>query len=260
MNRKVLGCLLLLFVFSMVILPGCAPPQDPDEPAEAPAEEGDYKEGVFEAVSQGDEGGYVHVTLQIENDEITDAEVMEFNGTGKEKLYEAYPLPQLEDAHNALAEQMIEDNTWEVDTFSGATATSEKAKEAAKFALERASIEPHEQTYFDGTFMAISDVTDPGWAIAWVTMENDEIVDVNLAGTIAKKENGEPVHDEAGRQEYKIRPEDYEWEPYLEARDVMAERFLEAQGPEVDVYTDATRSSEKWMQAVERAMEAARIN
>ncbi len=259
MKRKKWVSLLLAIAFSAGVLFGCAPPAEPDEPADDPPEDGTYRDGTFEAVSQGDEGGFVHVALEIESDEIVHVEITEYDGVGKEKLYDAYPLPKLQEAHETLAERMAEENTWEVDTFSGATSTSEKAREAARFALERASFDPPGQTYFDGTFMAISDATDRGWGIAWVTLEDDRITDIELVGTKPKEEDGEPVLDDAGQQIFQIKPEDYEWEPYLEAREVIAERMLEAQGPEVDAYTDATLSTNQWQQAVERALEAARI-
>ena len=37
----------------------------------------------------------------------------------------------------------------------------------------------------------------------------------------------------------------------------MADWFVEADGPEVDTYSGATGSSERWMEAVESALEKA---
>jgi len=47
---------------------------------------------------------------------------------------------------------------------------------------------------------------------------------------------------------------------FHEAQDELPQRFIEAQGHEVDAYTGATGSSELWKEAVANAMEVARIN
>jgi len=257
-----LGALVLLAAM-LALVSGCAPPDPepgpPTPPSEDHEEEGMYRDGTFEAVSQGDVRGYAQVSLTLENDEIVDVSIVEFDGVGMEKIYEDYHtrFPQLEEAHNELAASMIEENTWDVDVVSGATSTSEKTREAASFALERARVEAADMEYFDGTFMAISDTTERGWGIAWVTLENDEIADIVLEGTMPALEDGEPVFDEVDRQVFVLKDEEYPWEPYHEAKDAIAEDMLETQSPDVDTYTEATGSSNQWMQAVERAMEKA---
>ncbi len=255
--------LVAVFVLLAAMLAaGCAAPAEP-EPEPAPpdenGEEGLFRDGTFEAVSQGNERGYVQVTLTLENDEIVDAEIVEFDGVGVEKVYEDYGqrFPLLEEAHQTLAGSMIEENTWDVDVVSGATSTSEKTREAARFALERASVEPADLEYFEGTFMAISDTTERGWGIAWVTLVNDEIVGIKLEETEPSQKDGEDVFDAVGRQVFELKGEDYPWEPHHEAKEAIAEDILESQSPVVDTYTEATGSSNRWMQAVERALEAA---
>ena len=247
-------------ILMILLIAGCAPPQP--EPAPQPAPEEEPVEGAseVEAVSQGDERGYAHVTLTMENDTISDVMIVEFDGVGMEKIYEDYHQrwPYLEDAHNELAQSMVEENTWDVDMVSGATGTSEKVREAASFALQKASGEAPATEHFDGTFMGLSDATERGWGIAWVTLENDEIVDLRLEGTTPAQEDGEEVTDNVGRQVFVIKGEDYPWEPYHEAKEVIAEDIVETQSTEVDTYTEATGSSQQWMEATERAMEAAR--
>ena len=247
-------------ILMILLIAGCAPPEP--EPAPQPQPEEEPVEGVseVEAVSQADERGYAHVTLTMENDTISDVMIVEFDGVGMEKIYEDYHQrwPYLEDAHNELAQSMVEENTWDVDMVSGATGTSEKVREAASFALQKARGEAPETEHFDGTFMGLSDATEKGWGIAWVTLENDEIVDLRLEGTTPAQEDGEEVTDNVGRQVFVIKGEDYPWEPYHEAKEVIAEDIVETQSTEVDTYTEATGSSQQWMEATERAMEAAR--
>lgn len=252
MKQKIYGTILLFAVLSLLLVFGCGPTEEPAL--------GTYRDGTVVAVSQANERGYVEVALTIQNDEIVDVDIVEFDGLGVAKLYEVYGevFPQLEDAHNELAQSIIDQNTWDVDIVSGATSTSEKTRGAAMFALEKArQVQPTVQ-YFDGTFMATSDFTERGWGIAWVTIANDQLVDVTLAGTTPLQEDGEDVFDAAGRQVFTLKTDDYPWEPYHDAKDMIASEILRTQSPEVDTFTEATGSSNQWMQAVARAMENAR--
>lgn len=235
-------------LFGLLAAGGCAP--------------NEFEDGVTVSVSEGDERGYAEVAVTIENDEITDVEITEYDGVGVEKLYEVYGqnFEYIEEAHEYFSEEIVEQNTWEVDTFSGATSTSEDIRQATRFALEKARVNEPEQEYFDGTFMARSEGSERGWHLAWVTLQDDEIVDVELAGTTPVEEDDEAVYDDAGRQVFELKGEDYHHEPYLEASEVIAEEVIEAQGPEVDTYTEATSSSEQWSEAVEKALEKARIS
>lgn len=267
MNKKLLQMFALsftVFMLAFLLVAGCAPPQPPAEPPAEPEPEEPRVEGIteVEAVSQANEKGYVQVTLTLENGSINDVMIVEFDGVGMEKVYEDYHQrwPYLEDAHNELAQSMVEENTWDVDIVTGATGTSEKAREAARFALEKASGETPATEYFDGTFMGLSEATERGWGIAWVTLENDEIVDIRLAGTTPAQEDGEEVYDAVGRQVFVLKGEDYPWEPYHEAKEVVAAEMLETQSTEVDTYTEATGSSLQWMEATQNAMESARTS
>ncbi len=261
MKKKLRTFMLICTVCIMMILlvTGCRPPEP--EPQPAPEEE-PRVEGIseVEAVSQANAQGYAQVTLAMENGTISDVTIVEFDGVGREKVYEDYHQrwPYLEDAHNELAQSMVEENTWDVDIVTGATGTSEKVREAARFALAKASGETPATEHFDGTFMGLSDETDRGWGIAWVTLESDEIVEIRLEGTTPAEEDGEAVTDAVGRQVFVLKDENYPWEPYHEAREVVAEEMVETQSTDVDTYTGATGSSQQWMEATERAMEAAR--
>lgn len=259
MTKKQLCVFALTITIALLLFlqaAGCARPQPPAEPEEEPRVGGATQ---VEGVSQGDERGYAHVTLTMENDRISDVAIVEFDGVGREKIYEDYHTrwPYLEDAHNELAQSIAEQNTWDVDIVSGATGTSVKVREAARFALARAGRETAPGDYFDGTFMGVSDATDKGWGIAWVTLKGDEITGVRLEATTPAQENGEEVFDTVDRQVYVLKDEEYPWEPYHEAQDVVAAEMAESQSTDVDTYSGATGSSMQWMQAAERALGAA---
>ncbi len=251
---KKLAFLLAAAMVAMALFAGC----EEEVPVEDPIDEPEVE--TYSAVSNADPRGYVEIELDIEGEEIVDARIVEYDGLGFEKDPETYAgggdlWPYLEESHAALADWIVEDDTWDVDTFTEATGTSDKVRSAAQHAMIRAGLEdPVDTEYFDGTFMGVSSTGERGqFGLAWVTFENDEIVDVVL-------EEAAPENDD----DYALKDEDYAadtgYTEFHEAQEEMPQRFIESQGPDVDVYTEATGSSELWMEAVENAMDAARVN
>lgn len=219
-----------------------------------------YRDGSFQAVSQADRYGYAWVSVSLKDGKIIGVAIKEFDGLGVEKLYNVYGLrfPLLEEMHKEMARRFVEKNTWEVDVFTGATSSSKKVMEAVKFALERAKSDSATTKYFSGTFMGRSDPTNFGWGLAWVTIENDRIVNVILDEVTPQLKDGRPVYDEANRQIFVLKSSDYPYSPYHEAKQEIAKRIVEKQTYKVDTYTGATVSSSQWAKAVERALESAR--
>jgi uncharacterized protein with FMN-binding domain len=219
-----------------------------------------YRDGTFTAVSQGDKYGYAMVTVTLENDKIKSVTIKEFDGFGVEKLYEVYGqfFPALKEAHETLAKRIVEANSYQVDVFTGATGTSKKVMEAVKFALEKAKLEPSKTKYLDGTFMGVSDFTARGHAVAWVTIENDKIVKLVLEETTPSVKDGKTVMDAAGRTVWVFKGGDYPWPEFHAAKEAIAKAVIEKQTHQVDVYTGATSSSNKFIQAVQRALEWAK--
>ncbi|MBT9159466.1 MAG: FMN-binding protein [Dehalococcoidia bacterium] len=221
-----------------------------------------YKDGVFEAVSDSVRG-YAWVRLFIARDEILHVDIVEYDGMGMAKdldIYSGDRFTLLPAALEALTTRIVAANTWDVEVFTGATATSNKVRQAAQRALEKALVAPPPDVgkYFDGTFMGKSDVTFRGWHFALVTIENDTIVAIKLEGTTPLRDEARAIIlDAKNRGTWVVKGADYPWEPYLEAKVVIAERMLEAQNHEVDIFTGATGSSLGWMQAVQRALETA---
>ncbi|WP_158005818.1 FMN-binding protein [Fervidobacterium thailandense] len=218
-----------------------------------------YKDGTFSGFSQGDRYGYVKVEVTVKNDKIENVKIWEYDGLGIEKLPETYGkrFPTLFEMHKEMVKRIVSKNTWDVDVYTGATISSNKVREAVKFALERAKAQESKHKYFDGTFMGTSNVTARGYGIAWVTIKDDKIINVVLEETRPKTQDGKTVLDEAGRPVFELKPADYQWQAYHEAKREMPKRFIEKQSTKVDVYTGATSSSRNWIQAVEKALEAA---
>ncbi|MEC9488888.1 MAG: FMN-binding protein [Halanaerobium sp.] len=98
--------------------------------------------------------------------------------------------------------------------------------------------------YTDGTYTAYSDATDNGYAWAKVTVKDDNITRVELMEITSK----------GNEKDY----ETYDYEPSVKAYEEMPERFEEADSAEVEIYSGATHSSEKYKQAVSRALDYAR--
>ncbi|KAB3540993.1 FMN-binding protein [Alkaliphilus pronyensis] len=108
---------------------------------------------------------------------------------------------------------------------------------------EPASSEPA-NLYSDGTYSAVSDASDKGYSAVTVTIANDEITEIELF-----EYNG--FGDE--------KTEAYPYEEYHQAKEEMPARFIEANGTDVEVFTGATGSSNNWIQALERALENAKL-
>ena len=94
-----------------------------------------------------------------------------------------------------------------------------------------------------GTFTGYSTATDNGYAWAKVTIKGDDITDVQLMEVLST----------GNEKDYNT----YKYEPSVKAYQVMPGRFEEADTADVDVYTGATDSSEKYKEAVARALDYA---
>ncbi len=236
--------LLLVAVFVLaIVFAGCEAEEAVDPVEDEQTEENgetEMEDGTFKAASEADEHGYAEAEVTISNGNITDVTLWEYTGNGEPKD-EDYEYDVWHEASEELPERFVEANSADIDVYTEATGSSKKSKDAVEKAIERAS--GYEEP-FDGTFMGISDKDERGrWGVAWVTLENGNITEVELEEV---EEDGE------------FREEDYDGiEEWSEAYEEMPERFEEANSSEVDVYTGATGTSEKWMEAVERVLENA---
>jgi len=94
--------------------------------------------------------------------------------------------------------------------------------------------------WIDGTYEGYSDAGDRSFQYAKVYIENGEIIAVTLR--------------EFTDRYLEKDPNAYSWEPFGQALRTMGDRFVQAQGTDVDVVTGATHSCQGWIQAVERAL------
>jgi uncharacterized protein with FMN-binding domain len=235
MNRKIF--LVLTFTLLIALLAvGCGQTADPAEPEE----EYQYQNGVYFGASTASRG-YLDVEVTIENDEIVEVIFTEYTNAGVIKD-ENYSYDGWQPAIVELQQAFKENNSDDADVVSGATSTSNKAIEAVGNALRRA--EGYDGA-FDGVFMGFSDADDRGYTgIALVTVQGGNITEVELLEANAEGE---------------FKDEDYSYEPFFDAVSEMQSRFIEANGQSVDLFSGATGSSEKWIQAVERALNNAGI-
>ena len=196
-----------------------------------------FEDGTYTGFSQANDKGYVEAEVVINDGKISDVNLTEFQDTGVTKG-EDYRLDEFHEAMEVLPERFVEANDYDVDAYSGATGTSNKAIEAVKMALDKAK----GITEFDGTFHGASDISERGGrGVAWVTVEEGTITDVDLK-EISDIEDGE------------YKGEDYSLDEFHEAKEELPERMIESNSYDVDTYSGATGSSERWIEAVKDAL------
>jgi len=230
-----------------------------------------HNDGTFIAVSDATDRGFVRAEVTIARDKITAVKLTEFDALGLEKgpNYGHAPF------HTFLAEmpkRFVEKNSWDVDVVSQATGSSNRAKQAVLRATQMArKTKTTAATMWDGTFMAISDRTERGWGIAWVTISDGKISRVVLhetrpaqerdaAGAVVMGPDGRAIvrKDAAGNVIFERKPADYAFAPYHEAIVELPKRFVAKNSAQVDVFTGATGTSNNSMQAVQRALDSAK--
>lgn len=164
MNKRI--SLITAFIMVLVMLASCAPQQTEPQttPSPSPAETTpeptpaddeteddqngeqtgdvttpeDLEDGIYVGKSDEDErGGYGEIRITIADERITEVEYTEYSGDGEPKSEETgYEYEEALEAFEELPEQLIETQDVEdIDDYSGATATSEKFRLAAKRAL-----------------------------------------------------------------------------------------------------------------------------
>lgn len=233
-NNKKLKVLLFILTL-LLIFTGCEQAEEKEETAETK-----YDNGAFIAYSDATEHGYAWAKINLEDDDITEVKLMEVTSSGDHKDYDTYDYEESVEAYEEMPGRFEEADSADVDIYSGATDSSEKYIQAVDRALKIAAGET-EGDYFDGTFQGSSEEpSDYGFGIALVTFEDDNITEVEL----------KEVDEEGEERDYS----NEKYEDAVEANEIMAERFEENNSADVDTYTGATISSEKYIEAVEDAL------
>jgi len=248
LKKRIIVLSLLIAVLAMTLLAGCQ------------NEARVYNNGEFTAFSDATDRGYMEVTLTINNDKITAAKVRGFDSLGLEKP-DTYRHQPFLTAKEELPKRFVAKNSWDVDLVTGATTSSNQSRMAALRALQKARVTPTTAAkFFDGTYMAISDRTERGWGIVWVTIGNDKITNVVIHETAAVRDAaGAVVPGQFERKNIdSANPAFYGFPPYHEARVELPKRFVAANSAKIDAFTGATATSNNAMAAVARALEMAR--
>ncbi len=205
-----------------------------------------YNNGTYKGVSQADDHGFAVAQVVVEKDKIVSVELFEMTELGVLKDYDTYPYEPVKEANREMAKRFVGRKDADVDAFAGATSSSNKYKEAVSFALEKAKKSPDtSRVHFQGTFFGRSPDGPQGYGMAWVSIEDDKIVQVRL----------EDVTEDGELKDWLT----YAYPKALEAKKSMEKRFVQENEASVDTFAGATRSSTAWVQAVTDALNNARI-
>lgn len=230
-----------------------------------------YKDGTYITYSDATDRGYMKAEVTIAKDKITGVKLCGFDSLGIEKPA-TYTWADFHTATTELPKRFVEKNSWDVDIVAKATSSSNQSKQAVMRALQKALVTPTTAAKnFDGVYMAISEKSDKGWTIAWVTIGNDKITGVNIhsttpakekdaEGKIVKDAEGKDVirKDAAGNVVFERKAAEYPWPQYHEARVELPKRFIAKNGADVEVFTGATGTSNQAKQAVAEALKMAK--
>ena len=199
------------------------------------------RDGTYKAASEAESCGYLTAEITIEEEEIVHVSLTEYDNKGRVKD-ETYPYEPWHEAMDVLSESFVKADGPEVDAVSSATKTSHRAMNAVDRALSKSK---GNTGPFDGYFMGVSEDED-GRGIAIVRLDDGNIVDVVL--------------EEIDESEEFIEG-DYDHQLWYDAQDKLKTQFIENNTHKVDVFTGATVSSERWIEAVKHALEnAGKIN
>ncbi len=195
-------------------------------------------DGTYEGNSDANRQGYVWVEVTVSDGEITDVAMKEFRGDGTEKTSDNYDYDEWFQAVEELPQAVVDEQSADVDAVAGATGTSEKFKQAVRRALG----EEDEETgpYADGDHTGYSDPGPRGYVSARVVVQRGTITHVEL-----REFQGDGTEKT---------PETYDYEEWAEAAEDLPWAVLEEQSANVDVVAGATSTSNKFMQAVRRAL------
>lgn len=241
--RKII-VLIICSLLGLYIFSGCqtSQPEPPEVKPEIAAN--DYTNGTYTGFSNTGENGYAWAKVTIKNDDITDVKLMEITAQGNEKDYETYDYQPSVQAYQEMPSRFEEADSADVDVYSKATDSSKKYKEAVARALAYARGSETGSNFYEGKFQGESERTEYGYAVAIVTIKEDKMNDVKL-----KETDGEGEWKDFST---------YKYEPAVQANEEMAERFVEENSIEVDLYSEATQSSIRYVEAVENALKHAR--
>jgi len=203
-----------------------------------------YDNGTFIGYSDANDHGYAMAVVTVSNDAVTDVTLKEFTELSAEKDFSTYEYKPSVRAHRQLPRAFTDAGSADVNGISGATASSARYRQAVERALARAKKQKSSGIYFDGSFQGRSVADNHGYGIALVTIRDDKIVGVKL----------KEVDEKGELKDF----DTYPYEPSQKAYSEIPGRFIEKNSPDIDNFTGATHSTEKYREAVENALAKAK--
>lgn len=198
-----------------------------------------YRDGSFLGLVKDAKRGDTVVEVVLKAGKITGVNIL--MPTREDVAKEKYP-PALE-AWDKIPAQIKERNSTDgVDLVTKATSSSKKYLQAVEMALENAKIKPdlpNGVRWHDGNYVGIARDPKHGDCIVEVVIKKGKMAEVNVIAPTAKY------------------METYGYAPGREAYREMPQRILKAQSADVDIYTKATSSSKKYIDAVKDALRQA---
>lgn len=153
-NRVKKNTTVILLIFLLFLIAACGPATDneKDEDLSSGSQEGNdndkpYEDGTYTGKGETWEYGSEDATVTIVSGNIDEIILRRLDNGGKEVDYDNWTgeeidgktYPNLKEYRKTLADKMIEEQTYDVDSIAGATVSSDNWKLAVKRALEEAT-------------------------------------------------------------------------------------------------------------------------
>jgi uncharacterized protein with FMN-binding domain len=203
------------------------------------------KRTTYIGYSDTSDHGYAMAIITLEDDRMTHVVLKEFTELSVEKDFSVYEYAPSVQAQAVLPHSFIKAQSIDVEGISGATASFDRYRQAVKRAMESAKTQKGQNKYFDGIFQGRSKADNHGYGIALVEIKDDRITGVKL----------KEVDEKGELKDFEIYPH----EPSKEAHAQLPQWFVESNSPDIDNFTGATHSTDKYKEAVENALRKAII-
>jgi len=147
-NKTKKNVTVILLIFLLFLIAACGAATENSEDLSSGSKEGNdndqpYEDGTYTAKGDPWEYGSEDATITIVSGKIDNIILRRLDNGGKEVDYDNWTgqeidgktYPNLKEYRKTIADRMIEEQTFDVDSISGATISSDNWKEAVKRAL-----------------------------------------------------------------------------------------------------------------------------
>lgn len=266
MKRKVLS-LLLVLIFTIVLISGCANQQTSNEVdkettsnTEQEKDQG-LKDGKYLVKTEVTEhGNFSMAVLEVKDEKITSFDYNEYfadSGDVKNESNYAYAegLAVIKDL-NAQFNESKDLNKVNFDALTGATYTKNSFKEVTQTLLDKASLgETYTEKYKDGEYQAKATEPNHGWlAEVNIVIKNGQIIGVDYAEVAVEDMEGIKVGDRKS-------VENYSYPTAVEVAKSVKNLVINNNGTEnldIDAITGATSTKSTVITLIDQALSAAK--